>query len=817
VKPVTDDTTVDDGLQRRLVAAAHDTLLSVWEYEMRGPHVREAVLRSMLHGDGFYVASATEPAATFSTTTDRIGVHPDDVDALVGLIQASAAGARSDFQIEVRAPRRDAGHRWRLVRGTVLRSLDGTLKAFGGSSVDITAQKQAEEESNRDRARLELALRGSNMSVFSFELAEGGLGNVTPTLTNFWEPLGYDPASMPTDFQEAIKIPLDADDQAKLLQTMHLYLSGAIPHFEVELRLRKRDGSDCWKLARGMASRREDGAPVRFVGSCVDITGNKLIAQDLERARQFAEHANKAKDDFLANVSHEIRTPMNAILGMTELVLESPMNDSQRQLLRTVKSAADSLLGMLNDLLDFSKIVAGKLELDPTDFSLRAVLAETLRALAPRVHRKGLELVSVVREDVPDALIGDVGRLRQVITNLVGNATKFTERGEVVAEVSLADDPAHADETTLHFSIRDTGIGISPEKQERIFRAFEQEDSSTTRKYGGTGLGLSIASRLVALMGGRIAVKSTPGVGSTFSFDARFSRQRHPVEQVPPSPPVVLRGLRVLVVDDNPTNLHILQEWLRGWHMRPTATADALSALGALWDAATLGDAYSLVLLDSRMPDSDGWALAAKIRERTALAAVPIIMLTSGDRPGDPARSRDLRIDAHLLKPLQQSELLDAIYQVMSTVDGSHSARSPGQRARAAPVAGPAKRALKILVAEDSEFSAQFMTQLLTQHHHLVVLATNGREAQTLAAQTEFDLLLLDLHMPELDGVEVAKAIRQREQTTGGHLPIVALTARSRKEDRERCLAAGMDDFLTKPVGAGELLEAIHRLVSAGP
>jgi signal transduction histidine kinase/DNA-binding response OmpR family regulator len=672
----------------------------------------------------------------------------------------------------------------------------------------------AEEEAKRVRERLELALRGSNMSVFSFDLSAGGLGNATPTLSNFWEPLGYDPASMPDDFQEAIKIPLDVDDQANLLQTMHSYLSGAIPHFEVELRLRKKDGSTCWKLARGMASRREDGAPVSFVGSCVDISSNKRIAQDLERARMSAEQANKAKDDFLANVSHEIRTPMNAILGMTELVLESPMNDSQRQLLRTVKSAADSLLSMLNDLLDFSRIEAGKLELDLTDFSLRSVLAETLRALAPRAHRKGLELVSMVREDVPDALIGDVGRLRQVITNLVGNATKFTERGEVVLEVSLAEGPCLGGEAVVHFSVRDTGIGISPDKQDRIFRAFEQGDSSTTRRYGGTGLGLSIASRLVTMMGGQITVQSTPGVGSTFSFDARLGRQLHPVEKAPPSPPVTLRDLRVLVVDDSPTNLHILEEWLRGWNMRPTAAVDALSALGALWDAASAGDAYALVLLDSRMPDSDGWTLAAKIRERSALPAIAIIMLTSGDRSGDPARSRDLRIDAHLLKPLQQSELLETIYQVMSTAGPSPSVPR-GHGGQPAPAPDPAKRALRILVAEDSEFSARFMVQLLTQHQHRVELATNGRQVLTRATQEEFDMLLLDLHMEELDGVEVVRAIRQRERTLGGHLPIVALTARSRKEDRDRWVAAGMDAFLTKPVAAVELLEAVDRLVPA--
>ena len=807
---MTDDP-MPDVLRRRLVALAEDTQLSVWEYEMRGPHVQDAVLCALLNGDGIAPPSTARPT-TFASSAERIGVAQCDLDALAGAIQESADTGRAEFRIEVRAPGAPGTSNWRLVQGTVARAPDGTPLSFGGSSTDITARKLAEEETAHAQERLDLAVRGSNMSVFSFDSSSGDLADAVPTLNNFWEPLGYDPAAMPRDFQDAIKVPLDEEGQANLLQTMHGYLTGAIPRFEVEVRLRKKDGSDCWKLARGMASRSEGGVPLRFVGICVDITSNKQIAHELERARRSAESANKAKDDFLANVSHEIRTPMNAILGMTELVLESSMTDSQRQLLRTVKSAADSLLGILNDLLDFSKIEAGKLELEQTDFSLRALMAESLRVLAPRAHRKGLELVSVVRNDVPDALIGDVGRLRQVITNLVGNATKFTERGEVVVEVSLAQAAAAGDERAdLHFAVRDTGIGISPEKQERIFRAFEQEDSSTTRRYGGTGLGLSIASQLVALMGGRITVHSAPRVGSTFAFEVRFRRQNDPPDSVPPTPPVLLRGLRVLVVDDNPTNLHILQEWLRGWTMRPTAAADALSALGALWDAASVDDPYALVLLDSRMPDSDGWALAAKIRERAALAAVPIVMLTSGDRPGDPGRARDLRIDAHLLKPLQQGELLETIYQVVSTVDRSRGV--PARLFGGDPQSGtdPTKRSLRILLAEDSEFSAQFMLQLLARHNHRVELACNGREALALAAQGAFDLLLLDLHMPELDGFEVVEAIRRNEQAKGGHLPIIALTARSSLRDRERSLAAGMDDFLAKPIEVGALLAAIDR------
>ena len=362
--------------------------------------------------------------------------------------------------------------------------------------------------------------------------------------------------------------------------------------------------------------------------------------------------------------------------------------------------------------------------------------------------------------------------------------------------------------------MRDTGIGIPPDQQERIFRAFEQEDTSTTRKYGGTGLGLTIASRLVALMGGTISVDSAPGRGSTFAFTARFGRQPHPPEPVPAQPPVSLHDLPVLVVDDNATNRHILAEWLRGWQMDPTAVGDGMAAMDALWHRAANGRPYALVLLDARMPDTDGLAVAAMIRERAELAATRIILLTSGERPGDPARFRELRIDAQLLKPVQQDELLETIYRVMSRSQGKaplSAWSAPRQPASTAPV--PAATPLHILVAEDNELSAQVLEQSLVRQGHRVRLASNGREALALAEQGGFDLLLLDVHMPELDGFQVVQAVRERELTAGGHLPIIALTARSRKEDRERCLAAGMDEFLTKPIRPADLLAAIDRVL----
>ena len=563
----------------------------------------------------------------------------------------------------------------------------------------------------------------------------------------------------------------------------------------------RKDGSRVPVLI-GAATFEEGGSQgVAFV---LDLTDRKRAEQAL-RAREAAEAANRGKDEFLANVSHEIRTPMNAILGMAELALESSPSDHQRQLLSTVRTAAKNLLTIIDDLLDFSKIEAGKLALVPADFSLRAAVGDTLRALAVRAHRKGLELLCRVRPGVPDALDGDAGRLRQVLMNLVGNAIKFTPRGEVEVDVYLAPSSA-ASPVSLIFTVRDTGIGIALEKQAAIFRAFEQENSSTTRKYGGTGLGLTISAQLANLLGGEITVESAAGSGSTFRFTARFARSSRP--EVPSVSPERLANLRVLAVDDNETHRRILDEWLTSWRMQPTAVGSADQALAALATAHAAGTPFALVLLDARMPNTDGAALAADIRRRSGPAAPRIILLGSDDDADLSARSRENGVQAYLLKPVQQAELLDAIRGVLDldVVAPSAVAGSGGRP--------HGERALRVLVAEDNELNVALLQELLRRRGHHARFARDGRAALELAMQGTFDLLLLDLHMPELDGFEVVRAIRDNESGTGQHLPIIALTARSSARDRERCLAAGMGEFLSKPIEAAALWAAMERLVA---
>jgi two-component system sensor histidine kinase/response regulator len=600
-------------------------------------------------------------------------VMPDEVAADVDQRRAVAQGEIESFTHDRRYRRKDGTTAWGSITVSVIqRDCAGNVTHLMGILLDMSERKALEEKLRRAHERLDVAIRSANWSIWEYDMPDGDFEHGRETLINVWESLGYEGG---IGAPPAVAMAIHADDLQGVSERISAYLAGETPKFETEHRVRQKDGTYRWILGRGVALHDDAGRPVRFIGTSVDITDIKRIEAELQRARVAAEAANRAKDEFLANVSHEIRTPMNAILGMVELAQDSASSEHQGQLLATVRSAAGSLLGIINDLLDYSKVAVGKLTLDVADFSLRSLLGDTLRPLQARAEAKGLRLTCHVGDDVPDALAGDEARVRQVLTNLVGNAVKFTARGEVSVNVATALPPAAPSTLqALTFVVRDTGIGVPADKQSSIFRAFEQGDSSTTRKYGGTGLGLTISAQLVDLMGGQITVDSAPGRGSAFGFTAPF-----------------------------------------------------------------------------------------------ALAVGRVATL-------------------------------------------------PGERMEGARLAHVATGvAPRVLVAEDNELNTALLKELLAQRAYKADFAVNGRDAMDQVVVGSHDLLLLDLHMPEMDGFEVVRAIRERERETGGHLPIIALTARSSRLDRERSLAAGMDDFLSKPIDVRLLWEAIDRAMATHP
>ncbi len=675
-----------------------------------------------------------------------------------------------------------------------VRDSRGKIVGVQGMFWDVTARMRADELVRQSDARFRKLVQSSLIGVMVAKL-DGAIVEANDELLRM---LGYSRAEFEAGGLRWDTLTPGEHRAADTQAIVQLRASGTCQAWEKEYL--HKDGHRVPVLV-GVTML--EGSSADCICFVVDITHQKHAEQELKKAKEAADTANQAKSQFLANMSHEVRTPMNAIIGMTELVLNTPLAPKQAEYLKMVLQSGESLLSVINDVLDFSKVESGKVELEELPFGLRDCLGDAVKSLALRAHDKKLELALDVDPGVPDWLLGDPSRLRQIVVNLVNNAIKFTPQGEVVVEVETKARENGSVE--LLIGVQDTGIGIPPDKLDKVFEAFEQADTSTTRHYGGTGLGLAIVRRLTELMEGRIWVESTVGKGSRFNFTAKLKLCNQPQPDRGTPRRSALKGTRALVVDDNATNRRIVEEVLTNWELLPASAANGDEALRELRHGFRQGRPYELLLSDVNMPECDGYSLIEQVRRDPSIADITVILLTSADQSEDAGRCDGLGVAQRLMKPIKQSELLDAIIAALGI------APTEGDAAEPATAPFPAStRPLRILLAEDSIVNQRLAVGLLERHGHRVTIANNGREACERLAGDSFDVVLMDVQMPELDGLSATRHIRESEKQSGGHVPIIAMTAHALKGDRERCLESGMDEYVSKPIRERQLLAALR-------
>jgi PAS domain S-box-containing protein len=673
---------------------------------------------------------------------------------------------------------------------------DGSVVAFS----DISERKKNELIIRLAQERLNLALEGSGLALWDWDVAHDRL-----YMSDRWSlMMGGEQRDVELTSGQLYGM-VHPDERQSIEHKLITVLKGQEEFYSVEFRVRHQDGRWVWMHTHGkVVDRDAAGRVTRMTGTNADVTERREAEETLRLAKEAAEAASRAKGDFLANMSHEIRTPMNGIIGMTELALDTELSHEQREYLSMVQSSADALLTILNDILDFSKIESGKLDIEYIEFSLEQMLRETMKSLAVRAHQKQLELLLHVASDAPDRLLGDPGRLRQVIVNLVGNAIKFTATGEIEVEV-LCLEGAVPGCARLQFSVRDTGIGIPADKFKTIFESFSQADTSTTRRYGGTGLGLTISAQLVQLMGGQIVLESEVGQGSNFHFTLEMATlSDSPLADYQQTGRVA--GMPVLIADDNATNRRLLQEMLGNWKMLPIVTSNGQEALDELIRASEAGQPYGLALLDLQMPDMDGFQLIERIRQHPEFIVKTMMMLTSEGQRGHAARCRELGVSAYLMKPIAQSELFDAI---MTTLGVSQHLAPLTTRHSLKEM----RRRLNLLLAEDNAVNQTLATRLLEKLGHTVTVANNGIEAVEHWQRGQFDAILMDVDMPLMNGYQATHKIRELEAGTGSRIRIVAMTAHAMQGAREECMSHGMDGYLTKPIDTEALWLELDSLV----